>query len=138
MPPNAKTLAPSTLARLVSAVPKEFVMTAEDRRFVAEFIDSLFPVMRDGYDFDACVSNADVNDYNLEAIQVPTLIVHTKDDRLASHEASRRAAARIRGTRFISLDSGGHLMLGQTQIIRDELADFFAESGNHRVERVAS
>jgi pimeloyl-ACP methyl ester carboxylesterase len=133
-----KTFAPKTMARLVSAVPKEFVMTADDARFVAEFIDSLFPVMRDGYDFDACVSNADVNDYNLEAIHVPTLIVHTKDDRLASHEASKRAAERIPGPRFVSLESGGHLMLGQTKIIRDELTDFFAESGNRRAERVAS
>jgi len=133
-----KTFAPKTMARLVSAVPKEFVMTADDARFVAEFIDSLFPVMRDGYDFDACVSNADVNDYNLETIHVPTLIVHTKDDRLASHEASKRAAERIPGARFVSLESGGHLMLGQTKIIRDELADFFVESGNRHVERVAS
>jgi len=133
-----KTLAPSTMARLVSAVPKEFVMTADDARFVAEFIDSLFPVMRDGYDFDACVSNADVNTYNLEAINVPTLIVHTKDDRLASHEASKRAAERIPGARFVSLESGGHLMLGQTKIVRDELADFLAESRNRRAECVAS
>jgi pimeloyl-ACP methyl ester carboxylesterase len=133
-----KTLAPSAMARLVAAVPKEFVMNADDAQFVAEFIDSLFPVMRDGYDFDACVSNVDVNDYDLEAIHVPTLIVHTKDDRLASHEASKRAVARIPGARFVSLESGGHLMLGQTKIIRDELVDFFAENGNRRAERVAS
>jgi pimeloyl-ACP methyl ester carboxylesterase len=133
-----KTFAPSTMARLVSAVPKEFVMTAEDARFVTEFIDSLFPVMPEGYDFDASISNADVNDYNLEGIGVPTLIVHTKDDRLASHDASRRAAERIPGGRFVSLESGGHLMLGQTNIVRDELADFFAERTNRRVEPVAS
>ena len=133
-----KTFVPSTLARLVSAVPKDFVMTAEDTRFVTEFIDSLFPVMPDGYNFDACVSNVAVNDYNLEAIRVPTLIVHTKDDQLASHEASRRAAERIPGARFVSLESGGHLMLGQTKIIRDELADFFAERSDRRAERVAS
>jgi pimeloyl-ACP methyl ester carboxylesterase len=133
-----KTFAPAAMARLVSAVPKEFVMSDQDARFVAGFIDSLFPVMRDGYDFDACVSNADVNDYELETIRVPTLIVHTKDDRLASHAASRRAAERIPGARFVSLESGGHLMLGQTRIIRDRLADFFADSGNRRTERVAS
>ena len=133
-----KTFAPSTMARLVSAVPKEFAMTAEDARFVTEFIDSLFPVMPEGYNFDACVSNADVNDYNLEAIRVPTLIVHTKDDQLASHEASQRAAERIPGARFVSLESGGHLMLGQTKIIRDELADFFAERKDRRAEPVAS
>jgi pimeloyl-ACP methyl ester carboxylesterase len=132
------TFAPSTTARLVSAVPKGFAMTSEDARFVTEFIDSLFPMSAAGVMFDACVSNADVNNYQLEAISVPTLIVHTKDDRLASHDASRRAAARIPGARFVSLESGGHLMVGQATIVRHELADFFAESGDRRAERVAS
>jgi pimeloyl-ACP methyl ester carboxylesterase len=122
-----KTFAPSTMARLVAAVPKGYAMSSEDARFVNEFIDSLFPVTPEGLNFDLYVSNADVNDYNLAALGVPTLIVHTKDDQLASHEASKRAAERIPGARFVSLESGGHLMLGQTKIIRDELADFFAE-----------
>ena len=133
-----KTFAPSTMARLVSAVPKGFAMTAEDARFVKEFIDSLFPVMPEGYDFDVSVSNADVNDYHLEAIGVPTLFVHTKDDQLASHEASKRAAARIPGARFVSLESGGHLMLGQTEIVHNVLADFFADRRERRTKRVAS
>jgi pimeloyl-ACP methyl ester carboxylesterase len=60
--------------------------------------------------FDAFVSNAAVNGCTLESISVPTLIVHTKDDQLASHEASQRAAERIPGARFVSLESGGHLM----------------------------
>jgi pimeloyl-ACP methyl ester carboxylesterase len=133
-----RTFAPSTTARLVAAVPKGFAMTGEDVRFVTEFIDSLFPMRPEGFNFDLFVSNADVTDYNLEAISVPTLIVHTKDDQLASHEASQRAAERIPGARFVSLESGGHLMLGQTEIIRDELADIFAEKRDHRAERVAS
>jgi pimeloyl-ACP methyl ester carboxylesterase len=69
---------------------------------------------------------------------VPTLLAHTKDDQLASHEASQRAAERIPGARFVSLESGGHLMLGQTQIVRDELADFFADRRDCPAERVAS
>ncbi len=110
-----RTFAPSTTARLVAAVPKGFAMTSEDARFVIEFIDSLFPVRLEGFIFDAFVSNADVNNYNLEAISVPTLIIHTRDDQLASHEVSKRAAERIPGARFVSLESGGHLMLGQTK-----------------------
>jgi pimeloyl-ACP methyl ester carboxylesterase len=133
-----KTFAPLTMARLVAAVPKGFAMTREDARFVNEFIDSLFPMRPEGFNFDLYVSNADVNDYDLQAISVPTLIVHTKDDQLASHDASRRAAERIPGARFVSLESGGHLMLGQTNIVRNELADFFRERGDHRAERVAS
>ena len=133
-----RTLAPSRMVRMVAAVPKGFAMTSEDARFVTEFIDSLFPVSPAGFIFDAVVSNAAVNDYNLEAISVPTLIVHTKDDQLASHAASKRAAERIPGARFVSLESGGHLMIGQTKVIRDGLADFFAEKRDHRAERVAS
>jgi pimeloyl-ACP methyl ester carboxylesterase len=127
-----RTIAPSMMIRLVAGVPKGFAMSREDVRFVAEFIDSLFPVSPQGVDFDAFVSNAAVNDYNLEGITVPTLIVHTKDDQLASHDASQRAARRIPGARFVSLESGGHLIIGQTRIIRDELAGFFADETDSR------
>jgi pimeloyl-ACP methyl ester carboxylesterase len=133
-----KTFARSTTARLVAAVPKAFAMTGEDARSVTEFIDSLFPMSPEGYNFDLYVSNADVNSYNLEAIRVPTLIIHTKDDQLASHEASKRAAGRIPGARFVSLESGGHLMLGQMKNVRDQLADFFDERRDRRAARVAS
>jgi len=133
-----RTVAPSTMVRLVAGLPKEFVLSSEDARFVTEFIDSLFPVSPEGVDFDAFVSNAAVNDYDLERIRVPTLIVHTKDDQLASHDASQRAAQRIPGARFVSLESGGHLMIGQTKMVRDELSRFFAEPPNRGVERVAS
>jgi pimeloyl-ACP methyl ester carboxylesterase len=133
-----RTFAPATMIRMIAAVPKDFVMTGEDARYVNEFIDSLFPVGAYGFIFDAFVSNADVNDYNLEAISAPTLIVHTKDDQLASHEASKRAAARIPGARFVGLESGGHLMLGQTEIVRNELADFFADRRERRAKPVAS
>ena len=75
--------------------------------------------------------------YNLEGICLPTLIVHTKDQ-IASHDASQRAAERIPGARFVTLESGGHLMIGQTPIVRDELAAFFSERNDRRGERVAS
>jgi pimeloyl-ACP methyl ester carboxylesterase len=120
------------MVRLVAGLPKGFALSTENARFVTEFIDSLFPVSPEGVDFDAFVSNAAVNDYSLESISVPTLIVHTKDDQLASHDASQRAARRIPGARFLSLESGGHLMIGQTKIVRDELARFFAETGSRR------
>ncbi len=132
------TFAPSVMVRLVAGLPKGFAMSREDARFVTEFIDSLFPVSPEGVDFDAFVSNADVNDYNLEAVNVPTLIIHTRDDQVASHEASKRAAERIPGARFVSLESGGHLMIGHTKVIRDELAKFFAETPDRRVARSAS
>lgn len=86
-------------------------MTSDDAPFVADFIGSLFPVTPrvQGVDFDAFVSNADVNSYKLEALRVPTLIVHAKDDPLVSYEAAERAAGRIPDARLVSLETGGHL-----------------------------
>jgi pimeloyl-ACP methyl ester carboxylesterase len=133
-----RTFAPSTTAPFVAAVPRGFAMSGDDIRYITEFIDSLFPMSPAGYNFDLFVSNADVNNYNLEAISVPTLIAHTTDDQLASHDASRRAAERIPGARFVSLGSGGHLMLGQQKKNGDTLAAFFAERTDRRAERVAS
>ena len=133
-----RTFAPAMMVRLVAGLPKGFALSSEDARFVTEFVDSLFPVSPEGVDFDAFVSNAAVNEYDLEAISVPTLLAHTKDDQVASHEASRRAAERIPGAGFVSLESGGHLMIGQTNVIRDQLADFFAEKSDRRAEAVAS
>ena len=133
-----RILAPVTTARLVAAVPSEFALSKDDVRYVNEFIDGLFPINPEGGNFDRFVSNAAVNSYNLEAISVPTLIAHTKDDQLASHDASQRAAERIAGARFLSLESGGHLMLRQRQTNRDELVDFFAERKDCRVKTLAS
>jgi pimeloyl-ACP methyl ester carboxylesterase len=132
-----KTAAPSTTARLVAAVPNTFSMTSEHARVVAAFMDSLFPMSREGYNFDLYVSNADVNSCKLEAIRVPTLIVHTKDDQLASHEASKSATERIPGARFVSLESGGHMMLGQEKNLA-ELATFLVDRRDHLTERVTA
>ncbi|MGZ6270509.1 MAG: alpha/beta fold hydrolase [Candidatus Limnocylindrales bacterium] len=120
-----KTFLPSTMAFL-SGVPRRLPMTDADVRFVAEFIDSLFPITPrvQGVDFDAFVSNADVNNYNLKAIMAPTLIVHTEDDPLVSYEAAERAAGRIPGARLVRLKTGGHLLLGQSGAIQRELASF--------------
>jgi pimeloyl-ACP methyl ester carboxylesterase len=134
-----KTLLPGVMARL-AGVPRSFPLTGDDARFVTEFLDGMFPLTPRvrGVIFDAFVSNPDVDTCDLESIAVPTLVAHTKDDPLASHEASRRAADRIPGARFVSLECGGHLMLGQTEIVHDALAGFFADGDSPgRIDRSA-
>ena len=122
-----RTLAPSLLARAMG-VPTGFQRTAEDDRYLSVFSDSIFPVgpRAEGALFDAFVSNADVNSYDLESLEVPTMILHARDDPLASYEAAERAAARIPGSVLVTVESGGHLMLGQHDHVRTALADFLA------------
>jgi pimeloyl-ACP methyl ester carboxylesterase len=80
--------------------------------------------------------HATVTNDNLEAISVPPLMAHPKDDQLASHDASRRAAERIPDARSVSLESGGHPDARSTEGRRNELAAFVAERSDRCAERV--
>jgi pimeloyl-ACP methyl ester carboxylesterase len=52
------------------------------------------------------------NDYPIERISAPTLIVHAVDDTINSFSHAEYAAARIRGSELLKLENGGHLKLG--------------------------
>jgi hypothetical protein len=58
-----------------------------------QVITTQLPTIASSLHIDS-VSNADVNNYNVQALKMPILIVHTEHDQLASHEAGRRGAAR--------------------------------------------
>jgi pimeloyl-ACP methyl ester carboxylesterase len=122
-----RTLARPVMTRLLG-VPRGYPMTAADSRVVNDITGSIFPVKprAEGVIFDFFVSNPDVNRYDLESVTVPTLIVHAADDPLASYEAAQRAAARIPGARLVSVERGGHLMLGQQDTVEPALSAFLA------------
>jgi pimeloyl-ACP methyl ester carboxylesterase len=122
-----KVFARPVLLQLMG-VPTGLPLTAEAASFRDAMADSMFPVgpRAQGVTFDAFISNPEVNNVPLEAITVPTLIVHAQDDPLTSHEAAERAAVRIPLARFDSVPSGGHLLLCQHEEVRSELATFLA------------
>jgi pimeloyl-ACP methyl ester carboxylesterase len=119
------TFARPVMPRLLG-VPKGLPLTAADTRTVTGLIDTIFPVVprAAGVIFDFFVSNPDVNNYDLVTVTVPTLIVHARDDPLISYDKARRAAARIPGAHLVSVDHGGHPLLGQQEAIGPELAAF--------------
>ena len=123
-----KALYRPMLHRLMG-VPTGFPRDADQAGVIAEMVDSIFPLRprRTGAVFDAFVSNPEVDDLRLESLDVPTLIIHAKDDPLASYDAAVAAAARIPGSVLVGLESGGHLALGQTNRVRSEIASFLGE-----------
>jgi pimeloyl-ACP methyl ester carboxylesterase len=126
----AKTLAGSTHNRLVAGIPKSFPLTQRDQTQVRALIDSIFPV-RDrsaGIIFDAYTGNPDVDTYPLETITVPTFIVHSRDDTLASFGPAESAAARIPHARLLAHDSGGHLQLGRADETQNAVQAFLSVS----------
>ena len=148
LPGNPTAVAPPSWARLFYAdvpmwamkvfawrmylrmmgVPKDFPLNDDTAVFVDQMADSIFPMAPRvaGGTFDAFVSNPDVNDYPLEAIAVSTLLVHAQDDPLTSYAAAEQAAKRIPGAQFFSVPSGGHLMLGEDDVVEREISVFLA------------
>ncbi|HEX6255983.1 MAG TPA: alpha/beta fold hydrolase [Euzebyales bacterium] len=126
-----KVATPPMLERLVG-VPKGFPKDADDARVVAELIESIFPVRprAQGAIFDAFTSNPEMNTYPLEAVHVPTLIIHATDDPLASYDAAAHAADRIPRAVLVRLDTGGHLQLGQTDRAHAEITAFLTTPAN--------
>jgi pimeloyl-ACP methyl ester carboxylesterase len=63
----------------------------------------------------------------LEEIRVPVLIIRAVDDPLTLYVNAQSAAQRIPGARLVTIDSGGHLLLGHEERIRSEIAAFLQQ-----------
>ena len=93
-------------------------------------IYSMMPVndRKDGVVLDASITNLDMarnfEDYPIENLQIPTLIFHAKDDKLASYNDTERALSRFPDCTFVSFENGGHLMEGHGEEIKKAVCDF--------------
>lgn len=83
---------------------------------------------KDGVVLDASVTNIDMakeyEDYHIEELQVPTLVFHAKDDKLANYADTEKAVKRFANCTFISFENGGHLMEGHEKEIKKVVSNF--------------
>jgi pimeloyl-ACP methyl ester carboxylesterase len=95
-------------------------------------IYSMLPIgeRKEGVVLDASVTNPDMarnyDDYHVEDLQVPTLVFHAKDDKLASYADTEKAVKRFPNCTFISFESGGHLMEGHQEEIKEAVSEFIS------------
>ena len=93
-------------------------------------IYSMMPVSerKAGVVLDAAVTNPDMarnyESYDIENLQVPVLILHAKDDKLASYEGAVNASARFPEYIFVAFEDGGHLMAGHEAEVHKAATDF--------------
>ena len=74
------------------------------------------------------ISNPDINTgYPLGEITVPVLIINAIDDPLTLYENAQAMAERIPGAKLLTIESGGHMLLGHEERIRDEIAKFLKQ-----------
>lgn len=94
-------------------------------------IYSMLPIAerKKGVLLDASVTNPDMarhfEDYPIEELRTPVLILHAKDDQLASYNAVLLALERFPNVeQFISFESGGHLMTGNEEKVKEAVYTF--------------
>lgn len=93
-------------------------------------IYSMLPVSerKEGVVLDASATNLDMarnyDKYNVEELQIPTLIIHAKDDKLASYADTERAVNRFPNCTFVSFEDGGHLLKGHGEEIKKAVLEF--------------
>ena len=96
-------------------------------------IYSMLPVSerKEGVVLDASATNLDMarnyDKYNVEELQIPTLIIHAKDDKLANYADTERAVNRFPNCTFVSFEDGGHLLKGHGEEIKEVVLKFTNE-----------
>jgi pimeloyl-ACP methyl ester carboxylesterase len=104
--------------RAPMGIPKGFELTSAHQAEVAEMMRIVLPVKprADGVLFDTYVSNPDINiGYRFGEIATPTLVLIARDDPMAPYQNARSLAEQIPGAELLTLERGGHLMLGQRE-----------------------
>ena len=97
-----------------------------------ETLKTILPMKprRKGIVFDARVSNTvmvnECAEYDMSKLEVPVLIIHAKDDKMADFNNVEPWIVRIKDCTFIALDSGGHLMEGNSEKIDTAVERFIA------------
>jgi pimeloyl-ACP methyl ester carboxylesterase len=115
----------------IMGVPGDFEMTPAFEEEMAGVMETLLPVhpRAEGALFDMYVSNPAINDgYPLSEISVPTLVIHAVDDPLANYENARAMAAQIPDATMITIENGGHPLLGHEDEIRSAINEFLGQS----------
>lgn len=93
-------------------------------------IKDMFPISqrKTGVVIDAAKTNPDMarnfDEYKIEELKMPVLIVHAKDDKLASYKDVEKAVSRFPDVTLVAFEKGGHLLEGHGQEVEKAVKDF--------------
>jgi len=130
-------IAPSVLIRFIGVRPELVAASPKvEQDRVMQIVKSIEPLSRrfTGINFD---SNPDLHPLPLERIGAPTFIISARDDLFNTLPAAEFAAGKIPGAKLIVYDTGGHLMVGRQQEVREALRSFLAGAHQTPTSQVA-
>lgn len=94
--------------------------------------ETMLPVSsrRQGVIADTNITNIDMNlhydEYPLEKLKVPILVIHAKDDPMATYESVEKVLPRINAETAI-FETGGHTIDGHGEAVKNAIAHFMEE-----------
>jgi pimeloyl-ACP methyl ester carboxylesterase len=102
--------------------------TREEEAFVRDLVDTFLPASKrvKGVLNEAVAVDPSLT-YRLDQIGSHVLVVHAADDRLNPFEIGETLAARISGSEFLGLETGGHLLLGHHAELREHISKHLAQ-----------
>jgi pimeloyl-ACP methyl ester carboxylesterase len=110
-------------------LPDDVPGTERDR--IHRMLDLVLPssLRRAGLLNDGVVTTT-LERYELEAMQVPTLVISAEDDLYGTIERARYTAGEIPDARFIGFENGGHLLVGRQEQITGAIDNFLRAAGD--------
>lgn len=118
-------LAPGLLDRVFDVTPAlRATLSPEDKATVAALVRGFLPVtdrLPGLSNEGAAIDPAAV--YNFDRIAAPTLIVHARDDGINPFPIATFLARALPKARFLSVDRGGHLLLGHKAEVSAAVAE---------------
>jgi len=114
-------------------IPKEVLMSVpkdERKKMISNIFLSSLPisVRTEGILFDMYISNLSIDEtFPFEEISVPALVVHAKDDPAPPYAGAVMVSERTPGCRLVSIETGGHLMVGHEEEVRNAIRSFIGE-----------
>lgn len=125
---TGKYLQPQLLSFLGATPEVQAKLSPEDKSWVSDtFIPSMNPIsLRQPGMLNDRINFISIN-YPLDQIDVPTLVVHAKDDTLVNPSHSVYAVGNIPNAKHVEFDSGGHVLLGHHHDTRSAVMDFLIQ-----------
>ena len=112
-------------------VPEEVFKSfdPEQKQFAQEMLDVMHPMTKR---YKGTMNDAKMlylEEISTENITSPTLIMHSKDDALVNYAHAINSHDKIKQSKLILLETGGHAMLTQLDEVRKNINEFLNMSG---------
>lgn len=106
-----------------------------------EIIKSMLPIeqRKKGVKIDSEITNPDMalnfDDYNIENLQVPTIILQAKDDKLVNYKKTIKASKRFPKLTLKIFEDGGHMIVGHSVEIEKYVLEFITANSKKNIEK---